>query len=61
MKTIPKKDLMLQIADHAGQKQYEKFKQETLELVRKKREAKERKDKEAEQPGDKRQQTADGR
>jgi len=46
METVSKKDLMLQVADHAGQKHYEKFKQETLKLIRKRREAKEQKDKE---------------
>jgi len=50
METVSKKDLMLQVADHAGQKYYEKFKRDTLELVRKKREAKARKNKEAEKP-----------
>ena len=49
METLSKKDSMLQVADRAGQKHYEKFKRDTLELVRKKREAKEQKDKEAEQ------------
>jgi hypothetical protein len=48
MKTIPTQDLLLQSAKRAGQKHYEKFRQECIDRMQKKRAAKERKDKEAE-------------
>ena len=53
MKTMTiteKTDLMTQIVERDAQEHYEKFKQETGELLRKRREAKERKEKEAGQP-----------
>ena len=50
MKTIPIDEQMSQIADHAGQEAYEKFVQEGIAHCLQERAAKERKDKEAEQP-----------
>jgi len=50
MTIAEKTDLMTQIVERDAQEHYEKFKQETLELARKQREARERKDSEAEQP-----------
>ena len=50
MKTIPKEDLTTQVAERTSQKYYEKFKQECLDRIHKRQEAKEQKDKEAEKP-----------
>ena len=50
MKTIQTYDLISQVAERAFQRDNEKFKKETLEILRQRREAKERKDKEAGQP-----------
>ena len=44
MKTIPMNDQMTQITERAAQRDFEKFKRETLELARRQREAKERRD-----------------
>jgi len=52
MKTIQNTDKMTQIAERDMQGVYEKFKQETTELVRKQREAKERKDRETGKPAE---------
>ena len=50
MKTIPMNDQLTQVAERAMQEEYEKFVQNTLDLARKQREARERKNSEAEQP-----------
>ena len=50
MSTIPKEDSLTQAGERAFQKNYERFKQETQEFLRKQREAKERKEKETGQP-----------
>ena len=50
MKTIPMNDELTKATERAMQEDYEKFKQKALKFDRKQREAKERKEKEAEQP-----------
>ena len=50
MKTIPTEDLMAQTAERVDQKYAEKFRQAYLDRWHQKRAAKERQDKEAEQP-----------
>ena len=52
MQTISKEDLMTQFVDRLAQEDHEKFIQESLEYIRKRREAKERKGKETEQPAE---------
>jgi len=47
MKTIPINDQMTQITERAAQRDFEKFKREPLELARRQREAKERRNKES--------------
>ena len=50
MTTTSKEALMTQFVDRLAQEDHEKFKQECLDQIRERRAAKERKDKEAEQP-----------
>jgi uncharacterized protein YukE len=50
MSTIQKEDSLTQAGERAFQNNYEKFKQDTQEYLRKLREAKARKNKEAEKP-----------
>ena len=50
MSTIHKEDSLTQAGERAFQNNYEKFKQDTQEYLRKRREAKARKNKETEKP-----------